>query len=220
MPLPSSSPLTRAASAAGALTAAGVLLAGCSGSVDFGGEVGELELPDLGEVVPSASPSADAEGADMPALPASCAEAGAADLVGGRVPAGAQLEEETGAVEGVEDSERLGCVWSGQGESVAVVYAVNVDTTDLAQMVQVSTGQKEANWEVDVDVYGDTYHSEDADAVGGELEYMATAGDTTRYVFLTLPGDVHVAAAATGGDLEQQDLEQIALQAGQRLQGN
>ncbi|WP_017623039.1 hypothetical protein [Nocardiopsis chromatogenes] len=208
---------TRAAAAAGGLAAVGVLLAGCSGA-DVGEGVGDLELPDLGAMVPSASPSEEAEAAT--ALPASCAEAGAAEVVGGSVPQGAQLQEESGAIEGADGAERLGCVWSGEGASVAVVYALNADTADLTQVLQESGGGPEANWEVDVDVYGDTYHSEDADAVGGELEYLATAGDTTRYVLLTLPGDVRVAAAATGGGLEQEDLERIALEAGQRIIGD
>lgn len=208
---------TRAAAAAGGIAAVGVLLAGCSGA-DVGEGVGDLELPDLGAMIPSASPSEGAEGAeDAPALPASCAEAGAAEVVGDSVPAGAQMEEESGAIEGADGAERLGCVWSGQDASVAVVYALNADTADLTQVLQESAGGPEANWEVDVDVYGDTYHSEGADAVGGELEYLATAGDTTRYVLLTLPGDVRVAAAANGGGLEQEDLERIALEAGQRI---
>ncbi|WP_017596678.1 hypothetical protein [Nocardiopsis potens] len=221
---PPTAPISRTALLAGVLAASGVLLAGC-GDLSFGGDeaLGDLELPDLGAVLPSASPEAEEEKAAGD-LPSTCAEAGAEELAGGYIPSGASLSEDDGAPEGAgEDARQLSCVWTGSGEGdggapvLALVFTLNADPADAAQVIQEAGGEKEANWEVDVDVYGDTYHSAEADELDGELEYLTTAAGNTRYVILTLPGDLHVTASALNTDVAQEDLEQLAVQAAQRV---
>src|SRR5690606_2747090 len=94
MRFPPIAPTSRTALLAGVLAASGVLLAGC-GDLSFDGDeaFGDLELPDLGSIVPSASPEAEEEKA-AGELPSSCAEAGAEELAGGYVPSGASLSED------------------------------------------------------------------------------------------------------------------------------
>src|SRR5690606_28780800 len=62
MRFPPIAPTSRTALLAGVLAASGVLLAGC-GALSFDGDeaFGDLELPDLGSIVPSASPEAEEE---------------------------------------------------------------------------------------------------------------------------------------------------------------
>src|SRR5690606_27246790 len=208
MRFPPIAPTSRTALLAGVLAASGVLLAGC-GDLSFDGDeaFGDLELPDLGSIVPSASPEAEEEKA-AGELPSSCAEAGAEELAGGYVPSGASLSEDDQAPEGAgDDARQLACVWPGSAEgaggapALARVFTLNADAADAAQVIQEAGGEKEANWEVDVDVYGDTYHSADADELDGELEYLTTAAGSARYVILTLPGDLHVTASTLHTDV-------------------
>src|SRR5690606_491164 len=233
MRFPPIAPTSRTALLAGVLAASGVLLAGC-GDLSFDGDeaFGDLELPDLGSIVPSASPEAEEEKA-AGELPSSCAEAGAEELAGGYVPSGASLSEDDQAPEGAgDDARQLSCVWTGSAEGdggapvLALVVPPNADPAAAAQGIQQARaaqvsqeggGEKEANGEVDVDVYGDTYHSADADELDGELEYLTTAAGSARYVILTLPGDLHVTASTLHTDVAQEDLEQLAVQAAQRI---
>ncbi|GAB3478165.1 hypothetical protein [Nocardiopsis coralliicola] len=205
---------------AGVLAAAGVLTAGCSEMPDmpFGDDLGDMELPDLSEVLPSASP--DAEEGESAALPASCTEIGAEGLASGLVPAGAALNEDASAPEdGGPDAERLACTWAGSAEgggapALSLVFTRNADPAGAVQLVQAP--EEEANWEVDVDTYDDTYQSSESDALDGELAYSTTVEGGTQHVTLTLPGDLHVTAVAQNIDTDRDQLEQLAVQAAQQ----
>ncbi|MFC4563958.1 hypothetical protein ACFO4E_19020 [Nocardiopsis mangrovi] len=227
--------LRRALLASGAALATGALLSGCdSVPFDLGDDFGDLELPDFASPSPSASEGAGEEAAAPYTLPASCADAGAADIVGGLVPTGAQVDEQAGRIEDAADAEQVACVWSAGGaatgtpaegagggapqaaETIALVFTVNTDPSDSAQVVQVQGAEAEANWEVDVDVNSDTYRTAATDSLEGEFEYISTVEGSTRHLYLTLPGEFHITASALHSDATQEQLEEIVVQAAER----
>ncbi|WP_046470093.1 hypothetical protein [Allosalinactinospora lopnorensis] len=239
---------SRRTAAVGAALACGVLLAGCdSESVDedsfsldewfsfdewfstdewfsFGdGEDGEnTEEEAEGEETEEEEAEEEAEG-DLFALPDSCAGIGAEEVAGGLAPAGTVVAEDIGEVEDTPDAEQVSCVWSGAGagqgggESFALVFTVNADPSARLEVAQVP-GEEEMNWEVDVDVDVDNYRTPQADALGGELDYVATVEGSTQSLHLSLPDNFYVSAIAVSSEASQEDLEQVVLQAAERAQ--
>ncbi|MDA8371166.1 MAG: hypothetical protein M0026_15050 [Nocardiopsaceae bacterium] len=216
----SSSPALRGAAAAGAAFAAGVLLAGCS-ELPF--DTDDLDIDGLPTEGASASPDPSADAAAF-ALPESCADIGAAEVVGDLAPEGAVLDEEAGEVEDVPDAEQVSCFWYDStaqepgGESFALVFTVNTDPSDNAEVVRVPGEQEEMNWEVDVDVDVDSYHTDAADELGGELKYVSTVEGSSKHLYLSLPGEFHVSATAMSSDAAKEDLEKVVLAAAQQVQ--
>ncbi|MFC3996700.1 hypothetical protein ACFOVU_12295 [Nocardiopsis sediminis] len=228
--------LRRALLASGAALATGALLSGCdSVPFDLGDDFSDLELPDFASPSPSPSEGAGEEAAAPFTLPASCAEAGAAEIVGGLAPAGAQVDEQAGQVEDAEDAEQVACVWTTGGagtgtgtgapgedgagqaaETIALVFTVNTDPSDSAQVVQVQGAEAEANWEVDVDVNSDTYRTAATDSLEGEFEYLSTVEGSTRHLYLSLPGEFHITASAVHSEVTQEQLEEIVVQAAEQ----
>ncbi|TDQ50734.1 hypothetical protein [Actinorugispora endophytica] len=216
MRLVPSSPLSWFAATAGAVLAAGVLFVGC-GALPLDGA---SEGPADAEASPTPAPSPTPEAARF-ALPASCAEVGADELVGGLAPEGAAVAEEAGEIEGVTDAARLSCAWhdsaaAGAGASFALVFTVNADPSDKAPVVRMPGGQEEMNWEVDVDVDVDTYRTDQADELGGELKSVTTVEGSSRQLHLSLPGDFHVSAVAMFSDASREDMEHVLVSAALR----
>ncbi|GLU49630.1 hypothetical protein [Nocardiopsis ansamitocini] len=226
------SPAARCALAAGAFMVAGSLLTGCS-TMPF-----DLDFFDGASAEPSgeaAAPSTEPSAEEAPyAVPESCADVGATELVGSLVPENTTVEEEAGEVSGADEARQLSCVWSGgqaadpsgaaeeepgdeaavtRVESIALVFTINVDPSDRAEVVQAAGGEEEMNWEVDVDVDVDTYRTDDTDTLGGELKSVSTVDGSNRQLHLSLPGEFHVSVIAVSSDATQEDMERILVQA-------
>ncbi|WP_114399915.1 hypothetical protein [Marinitenerispora sediminis] len=201
---------------AGTLAVTGVVLASCGVL-----PVGDLpELPGADEeAAPSPSPEPTTEQASF-VLPASCAEIGAEELAGELVPAGAVVDEQAAEVEGHPDAEQLSCVWHAgtdvRAESFSLVFTLNVDPTGRAQVVRLPGAQEEMNWEVDVDVDVDSYRSAEADALGGELEYVSTVEGSSRNLYLSLPGEFHVSVTAMYSEATREEMERVVIAAAER----
>lgn len=229
-----STPLSCLGTAAVAVVVGGFVLVGC-GVVDtdefdmdfsFFSADGE-ESPDED---PSASPSPgeaeEAEEEQEPSsygLPESCAAAGAAEVVGETAP-GPVLAEDVGPVEGVDDAEQVVCSFSdGSGTpgapSLTLVFTSNADPSTNPDVVQVPGAEAEMNWEVDIDVDVDSYHTEESDSLGGDLEYVGTVDGSSRNLYLSLPGDLYVTVIAVGEEVPREDLERIVMQAAERVRG-
>ncbi|MFI6579381.1 hypothetical protein ACIBFB_26660 [Nocardiopsis sp. NPDC050513] len=187
-----------------------------------GGDV-ENPLDWMADAVPSAEPSDGAEGQDASgyALPASCAAAGVAEAVGDLAP-GPVLTEEVGAVEGIDGAEQVVCSYSdggtGPGGTVlTVVFTLGADPSANPDVVQVPGAEERMNWEVDVDVDVDTYHTDESDSLGGDLEYVGTVDGSSRHLYLALPGELHVTAISTNGEVPREDLERVVMAAAERI---
>ncbi|RNL82169.1 hypothetical protein [Halostreptopolyspora alba] len=156
------------------------------------------------------------------ALPDSCADVGAQEVAGGLAPQGATLSEDAGEIDGAPDAAQLSCVWSGSGgsgsQSFALVFTENADPSARLDVAQAS-GEEEMNWEVDIDVNVENYRTAQADALGGDLDYVATVEGSTKSLHLSLPDDFHVSAIAVSSDTERAELEDVVLQAAERLRG-
>src|SRR5699024_157726 len=127
----------------GPAAAAVVLLSGCEGR-DFDFDFATDFLSGAESAAPSAAPSPDDDAADAAeaedeaeeeasgyGLPVSCEAAGVTEVVGDLAP-GTVLDENSGAVEGIDDAEQMTCTLSdGSGEagspSFTLVYTVNAD---------------------------------------------------------------------------------------------
>ncbi|MBB6118518.1 hypothetical protein [Nocardiopsis algeriensis] len=226
-----SSPLSCLGTAAVAVVVGGAVLVGC-GVVDIDEFDPDFDLfssdgAESPQEEPSPSPSAaeeDEEAASAQyALPESCAEAGAAEVVGDLAP-GTALSEERGEVEGFDEAEQLVCSF-GDGSGTAgsatftLVFTVNVDPSLSPDVVQVPGAEEEMAWEVDIDVDVDTYHTDEADSLGGDLEYVGTVDGSTRHLYLALPGELYVTAIAQGEEVAREDLERVVLLAAENLRG-
>ncbi|MFL1426407.1 MULTISPECIES: hypothetical protein [unclassified Nocardiopsis] len=227
-----SSPLSCLGTAAVAAVIGGFVLVGCD-VVEFDEFDTDFTLfsGDGEEASPSpeasASPSPeDEEGEEETAqyvLPASCAEAGAAEVVGDLAP-GTVLAEDRGEVEGFADAEQLTCSFSdGTGTpgtaTFTLVFTLNVDPSLSPDVVAVPGAEEEMNWEVDIDVDVDTYHTDEADSLGGDLEYVGTVDGSTRHLYLSLPGELYVTAIAYGEEVPREDLERVVMLAAERVRG-
>ncbi|MFC7330429.1 hypothetical protein [Marinactinospora rubrisoli] len=217
MPIAPSSRLFWFVAGGGTLAVTAVVLVSCGVL-----PVGDLpELPGGEDTAASPSPEPTAEQAGF-ALPASCAEIGAQELAGNLVPAGAVVEEEITEVEGHPGAEQVSCVWQAAGgtdpraESLALVFTVNVDPTGRTQVVRLPGAQEEMNWEVDVDVDVDNYRSAEADALGGELEYVSTVEGFSRNLYLSLPGEFHVSVTAMYSEATREEMERVVIAAAER----
>ncbi|GAB2517938.1 hypothetical protein [Nocardiopsis aegyptia] len=222
-----SKPLSCLGTAVVAVVVGGVVLVGCDVvDLDEVGDFGSLEDIDMelpeGGVIASGDPSPEEE-ASAYGLPESCAAAGAAEVVGDLAP-GPVLAEESGAVEGIDDAEQLTCSFSdGSTEPgtpvFTLVFTSNADPSANPDVVRVPGAEAEMNWEVDVDVDVDTYHNDETDALGGDLEYVGTVDGSSRQLFLSLPGDFYVAAIAFGEDVAREDLERVVMTAAEQVRG-
>lgn len=219
----------------GAAAAAVVLLSGCEGS-DFDFDFDTDFLSGEESADPSADPSPedeegeegeeDAEGEEEASgygLPDSCEAAGVTEVVGDLAP-GTVLDENSGAVEGIDDAEQMTCTLSdGSGEagspSFTLVYTVNADPSANPDVVQVPGAEEEMNWDVDVDVDVDTYHTDETDELGGDLEYVNALDGSSSHLYLELPDDFYVTAIAFHDDVDRADLERVVLQAAERVRG-
>ena len=158
------------------------------------------------------------------ALPDSCAEAGATELVGDLAPQAAAPVEATEEINDA-DARQLTCTWSEgtdpDSESITLVFAVNVDPSDRLTVIRPEQAgqppQQEMGWEVDVDVNTDTYQTTQTDELGGELKYLVTVDGSLRQLSLQLPGDTHISVIASSSDISQQEMEQILFTAAQNL---
>lgn len=226
-----SKPLSCLGTAVVAVVVGGVVLVGCDvveldelgDFSDFGGvDDIDMNLPGGGaDPDASASPEDEEGEASAYGVPASCDAAGAATAVGDLAP-GPALTESLTEVEGIEGAEQLMCSYSdGSTEpgtpTFTLVYTVNVDPSANPDVVQVPGAEAEMNWEVDVDVDVDTYHNDDTDELGGDLEYVGTVDGSSRQLFLSLPGDFHVAAIAFGEDVAREDLERVVMTAAESV---
>lgn len=224
MRLVPSTPASWFAATAGVVLTAGALLIGCT-MLPLDSETGGLAEAD-----PTPTPAPTAE-ETLFTVPQSCADAGAAELVGDLAPAGAVVQEdsareEAGPEDGVEedaaDAEQLACAWSAPGttepdsESLTLVFAVNLDPSDRAAVVRLPGELEEMNWEVDVDVDVDSYHTPEADQLGGELKSVATADGSSRHLSLSLPGDFHILVIAMFSDASQEEMERVLITAAER----
>lgn len=226
-----SSPLSCLGTAAVAAVIGGFVLVGCDVvefdefDTDFSLFSGDEEASPSPEASASPSPEDEEEpGEDARyALPESCAEAGAAEVVGDLAP-GTVLAEERGEVDGFADAEQLTCSFSdGTGTPGAptftLVFTLNVDPSLSPDVVAVPGAEEEMNWEVDIDVDVDTYHTDEADSLGGDLEYVGTVDGSTRHLYLSLPGDLYVTAIAYGEEVPREDLERVVMLAAERVRG-
>ncbi|MDE3725106.1 MULTISPECIES: hypothetical protein [Nocardiopsis] len=227
-----SSPLSCLGTAVVAVVIGGFALVGCDVvdldefDTDFSLFSGDEEAsPSPGA---SASPSPGEEEGEPEdtaeyALPESCAEAGAAEVVGDLAP-GTVLAEDRREVDGFADAEQLTCSFSeGTGAPGAptftLVFTLNVDPSLSPDVVAVPGAEEEMNWEVDIDVDVDTYHTDEADSLGGDLEYVGTVDGSTRHLYLSLPGELYVTAIAYGEDVPREELERVVLLAAERVRG-
>ncbi|WP_028649187.1 hypothetical protein [Nocardiopsis sp. CNT312] len=184
--------------------------------IDWFGGGDELDL-DLGIALPSAVPEEEPSDAPDYTLPESCAAAGVAGAVGDLAP-GTALTEERGAVEGVDGAEQLVCSYGdGNGEpgapTLTVVFTHGADPSVNPDVVEVPGAEEEMNWEVDVDVDVDTYHTEESDHLGGDLEYVGTVDGSSRHLYLSLPGELYVTVIVVNDEVERADLERVVLEA-------
>ncbi|MEE2039050.1 hypothetical protein Q8791_17690 [Nocardiopsis sp. CT-R113] len=229
-----SSPLSCLGTAVVAVVVGGFVLVGCDVvdtdefDMDFSFFSGDgEESPDED---PSAGPSpgeGEEEEADQEAssygLPESCEAAGAAEVVGDLAP-GPVLAEDVGPVEGIDDAEQVVCSFSdGSGTagspSLTLVFTANADPSTNPDVVQVPGAEEEMNWEVDIDVDVDSYHTDESDSLGGDLEYVGTVDGSSRNLYLSLPGDLYVTVIAYGEEVPREDLERIVMQAAERVRG-
>ncbi|MFD6100313.1 hypothetical protein ACFVWN_29310 [Nocardiopsis flavescens] len=225
-----SSPLSCLGTAAVAAVIGGFVLVGCD-VVEFDEFDTDFTLfSGSGEASPSPEASADPSPGEEEeaeeetaryALPESCAEAGAAEVVGDLAP-GTVLAEERGEVEGFADAEQLTCSFSdgtAGASAVTLVFTLNVDPSLSPDVVTVPGAEEEMNWEVDIDVDVDTYHTDEADSLGGDLEYVGTVDGSTRHLYLSLPGDLYVTVIAHGEEVPREDLERVVMLAAERVRG-
>ncbi|WP_159945102.1 MULTISPECIES: hypothetical protein [unclassified Nocardiopsis] len=226
-----STPLSCLGTAVAVAVVGGVALVGF-GVVDVDEFDLNLGLPSWGgeespDEEPSADPSPEAEPEEQEAsgyaLPESCEAAGAAEVVGDLAP-GPVLTEESGEVAGIDDAEQVVCSFSdGSTEpgapSFTLVFTLNADPSASPDVVRVPGAEAEMNWEVDIDVDVDTYHTEEADSLGGDLEYVGTVDGSSRHLYLSLPGDLYVTAIAYGDEVPREDLERVVMEAAERVRG-
>jgi hypothetical protein len=224
-----STPLSCLGTAVAAAVVGGFALVGF-GVIDLDDFEMDLSFGD-GEEAPEqeagASPSPEEEEPEQAApeygLPESCAAAGAAEVVGDLAP-GQVLTEEVGEVEGVDGAEQVVCSFSDGStapgtSSFTLVFTLNADPSANPDVVRVPGEQEQMNWEVDIDVDVDTYHTDEADSLGGDLEYVSTVDGSSRHLYLTLPGELHVTAIAHGEEVPREDLERVVLLAAERVRG-
>ncbi|WP_017601970.1 hypothetical protein [Nocardiopsis lucentensis] len=188
------------------------------------GDLDAFEGLPLGD--PSGEPSTGPDAEETPdapgyALPESCAAAGVAEVVGDLAP-GPVLTEESGEVEGVDDAEQLVCSYGDGGAesgspTFTVVFTLGADPSTNPDVVRVPGSEERMNWEVDVDVDVDTYHTDEADSLGGDLEYVGTVDGSSRHLYLALPGELHVTAISYFGDVPREDLERVVMTAAERI---
>ena len=228
-----SSPLSCLGTAAVVAVIGGFVLVGCD-VVEFDEFDTDFTLfSGDGEASPSPEASAEpspgsGEGQEQEetaqyALPESCEQAGAAEVVGDLAP-GTVLAEERGEVEGFADAEQLTCSFSdgtgaSGGAAFTLVFTLNVDPSLSPDVVVVPGAEEEMNWEVDIDVDVDTYHTDESDDLGGDLEYVGTVDGSTRHLYLSLPGELYVTAIASGGEVPREDLERVVMLAAERVRG-
>lgn len=228
---------SRRTTAAGAALAATVLLTACGAEstgedssaseewewsewFSFGDEEDEGSDTENSE---DAADKDDSENKDTAqfALPDSCADIGAGEVAGDLTPAGTSVAEDTEEIDGASGAQQMSCVWSGSGsdqdsgESFAITFTVNADPSARLEVAQVP-GEKEMNWEVDVDVNVDNYRTSQADSLGGELDYVTTVEGSTQSLHLALPEDFYVSAVAVSSEAAQEDLEKVVFQAAER----
>jgi len=66
---------------------------------------------------------------------------------------------------------------------------------------------------VDIDVDVHTYHTDDTDELGGDLEYVGAVDGSSTQLYLELPDEFYVTAVVTNADVEREELERVVLQA-------
>ncbi|WP_017572929.1 hypothetical protein [Nocardiopsis halotolerans] len=193
--------------------------------MDLSLSAGDGDEPPEEEASASPSPEEEAQEQAAPeyALPESCEAAGAAEVVGDLAP-GTVLTEEIGGVEGVDDAEQVVCSFSDGGTepgtpSFTLVFTLNADPSTNPDVVRVPGEQEQMNWEVDIDVDVDTYHTDEADSLGGDLEYVGTVDGSSRHLYLSLPGDMYVTAIAYGDEVPREDLERVVMLAAEQVRG-
>lgn len=228
-----STPLSCLGTAVAAIVIGGVVLVGCDvvdlDEFDLNLSLSSGDDEESPEEEPSAEPEpeegeeSEEQAASGYALPESCESVGAAEIVGDLAP-GPVLTEETGEVEGVDDAEQVVCSFSDGGTeagtpSFTLVFTLNADPSLNPDVVQVPGAEAEMNWEVDIDVDVDTYHTDEADSLGGDLEYVGTVDGSSRHLYLSLPGDLYVTAIAYFDDVPREDLEQVVMLAAERVRG-
>ncbi|SIO86011.1 hypothetical protein [Nocardiopsis sp. JB363] len=218
-----STPLSCLGTAVAAVVIGGFVLVGCDVvDLDLDMNLSSGDGTDSPDEEASASPSpGDEESEEQDAsaygLPESCETAGTAQIVGDLAP-GTVLTEESGEIDGIDDSEQLSCTYSdGSTEpgtpSFTLLFTSGADPSANPDVVEVPGAEAEMNWEVDVDVDVDTYHTEESDDLGGDLEYVGTVDGASRHLYLELPGDFYVTAIAYHDEVERGDLERVVLQA-------
>ncbi|MFD6951871.1 hypothetical protein A6A08_15585 [Nocardiopsis sp. TSRI0078] len=173
------------------------------------------------------SPGEEAEEEEQAAadygLPESCEDAGAAEVVGDLAP-GTVLTEEVGEVEGIDGAEQVVCSFSDGGtgpgtSSFTLVFTLNADPSLNPDVVRVPGEEEQMNWEVDVDVDVDNYHTDEADSLGGDLEYVGTVDGSSRHLYLSLPGELYVTAIAHAEEVPREDLERVVMLAAEQIRG-
>ncbi|GAA1447437.1 hypothetical protein [Nocardiopsis tropica] len=229
-----SSPLSCLGTAAVAVVVGGFVLVGCdvvdTDEFDMDFSFFSADGEESPDEDPSAEPGAE-EGeeeeteqeASSYGLPDSCAAAGAAEVVGDLAP-GPVLAEDAGPVEGIDGAEQVVCSFSdGSGTtgapSLTLVFTAGADPSANPDVVQVPGAEEEMNWEVDIDVDVDTYHTDESDSLGGDLEYVGTVDGSSRNLYLSLPGDLYVTVISYGEEVPREDLERIVMQAAERVRG-
>ncbi|WP_433699361.1 hypothetical protein [Nocardiopsis sp. CA-288880] len=229
-----SSPLSCLGTAAVAVVVGGFVLVGCdvvdTDEFDMDFSFFSADGEESPDEDPSAGPGAE-EGEEEEAeqeassygLPDSCAAAGAAEVVGDLAP-GPVLAEDAGPVEGVDGAEQVVCSFSdGSGAagapSLTLVFTAGADPSANPDVVRVPGAEEEMNWEVDIDVDVDTYHTDESDSLGGDLEYVGTVDGSSRNLYLSLPGDLYVTVVSYGEEVPREDLERIVMQAAERVRG-
>ncbi|WP_150240184.1 hypothetical protein [Nocardiopsis quinghaiensis] len=172
---------------------------------------------------PEEEPAEEEQAASGYGLPESCEAAGAAEAVGDLAP-GTVLTEEIGEVEGIDGAEQVMCSFSDGGTgpgspSFTLVFTQNVDPSANPDVVRVPGAEEEMNWEVDIDVDVDNYHTDEADSLGGELEYVGAVDGSSRNLYLSLPGDLYVTAIAHSDEVPREDLERVVMLAAEQIRG-
>jgi hypothetical protein len=103
--------------------------------------------------------------------------------------------------------------------SFTLVFTLNADPSVNPDVVRVPGEQKEMGWEVDIDVDVDNYHTDKADSLGGELEYVGTVDGSSRHLYLSLPGELYVTAIAQSEEVPREDLERVVMLAAEQIRG-
>lgn len=242
------SPPARYAVAVGVVLTASTMLAGCDmlpddladGLSGIGDDIGD-DLGDIGDDLSEAGEdladelsqagedivgdltdlSGSGEESDSSDLPSSCAEVDGGSLAGDLIPAGATVDERFEEAGG--DAAQLSCVWRDQQDDsqwFALVFAVNTEPDDLAALADDEAEEEgQMAWEVDIDTYQDSYHTDEADELGGDLEFVETVDGSSQQVQLSLPGNRHVLAVGALDGITQQDLERIVMAAASQVGG-